>query len=207
MQRPRLRTGTDDRFNQSISERLPDLCDAIQLQERLLDHVISLLPSGPEQEAILLKNASVKSQLDNAISNTKAEVLPHAVASESRSTSPSSRSDRSPGYLGEVSDIRFVNLVKKILQTQDGTTMTQKDFESYDQGDSLLPSNKPSCPTILLPVFEEAEHYINAYFTTIHIAYPFIPESPFIQNYKALEGHGTPQAQSCKGIFEIALSC
>lgn len=206
LQRPRLRTGTDDRFNHSISERLPDLCDAIQLQERLLDHVISLLPSGPEQEAVLLKNASVKAQLDSAISSTKAEVLPQAVASESRSRSPSSHSDRSPGYLGEVSDIRFVNLVKKILQTQDGTAMTQNDFESYDQGESLLPSNKPSCPTILLPVFEEAKHYINAFFTTIHIAYPFIPESPFIQNYKALESHDTPQAQSCKSIFETALS-
>lgn len=149
----------------------------------------------------------MKSQLDNAISSTSAEVLPHAVASESSSRSPSSCNDRSPGYLGEVSDIRFVNLVKKILQTQDGYATTQKDFESYDQGESLSPSNRPLCSTILLPVFEEARHYINAYFTTIHIAYPFIPESPFIQNYRALEGHNISQAQSCKGVFETALSC
>jgi hypothetical protein len=190
-----------------MSERLPDLCDAIHQQERLLDHVISLLPSGPEQEAILLKSLNAKSQVDNAISSTKAEVLPHAVASESRNKLPSSRIDRSPGYLGEVSDVRFVNLVKRFLQTQDGTAMTQKDFESYDQGESLLLSHKSPGPTVLLPVFEEAEHYINAYFTTIHIAYPFIPESPFIQDYKTLRGHDNPQAQSFKGNIETALSC
>ncbi|KAL9476095.1 hypothetical protein ACSS6W_005936 [Trichoderma asperelloides] len=205
LQRPRLRAGTDDRFSHSISERLPDLCDAIHQQERLLDHVISLLPSGSEQEAVLLKSSSVKSQLDNAICSMKVEVLPHAVASESRSKStPSSCVDRPPGYLGEVSDIRFVNLVKRFLQIQDGTAMTQKDFESYDQGENLVPSNEVPCPTILLPAFEEAKHYIDAYFTTIHIAYPFIPESPFIQIYKTIRDNDSPKAQSCNNI-ETAL--
>ncbi|EHK23108.1 uncharacterized protein TRIVIDRAFT_222367 [Trichoderma virens Gv29-8] len=199
--RPRLRTGTDDRFTHSISERLPDLCDAIHQQERLLDHVISVLPPGLEQEAVLQKRSNVKSQLDNAISSMKTEVLPPAVAGETQSRPPSSRVDRSPGYLGEVSDIRFVNLVKKFFQNQDGTSMSQKDFESYDQGESLLSSNKVPCPAILLPVFEEAKHYIDAYFTTIHIAYPFIPESPFIEHYKTLRDH-----KSRNSNIETALS-
>ncbi|UKZ74707.1 hypothetical protein TrVFT333_002377 [Trichoderma virens FT-333] len=199
--RPRLRTGTDDRFTHSISERLPDLCDAIHQQERLLDHVISVLPPGPELEAVLQKRSNVKSQLDNAISSMKTEVLPPAVAGETQSRPPSSRVDRSPGYLGEVSDIRFVNLVKKFFQNQDGTAMSQKDFESYDQGESLLSSNKVPCPAILLPVFEEAKHYIDAYFTTIHIAYPFIPESPFIEHYKTLRDH-----KSRNSNIETALS-
>ncbi|UKZ48169.1 hypothetical protein TrVGV298_002405 [Trichoderma virens] len=79
--------------------------------------------------------------------------------------------------------------------------MSQKDFESYDQGESLLSSNKVPCPAILLPVFEEAKHYIDAYFTTIHIAYPFIPESPFIEHYKTLRDH-----KSRNSNIETALS-
>ncbi|KAL7932560.1 fungal-specific transcription factor domain-containing protein [Trichoderma chlorosporum] len=206
LQRPRLRGGTDGHTSHSISERLPDLCDAIHQQERLLDHVISLLPSGPERETLQLKSSSVKKQLDNAISSTKAEVLPNAEATESRSKSPSGGVDRSPGYLGEVSDIRFVNVVKKFLQVQDGTATMQEDFESYDQGENLVSSNKISCPTILLPTFEEARHNIDAYFTTIHIAYPFIPKIPFIQHYKTLRDYETPQAQSCNNNIERALS-
>ncbi|KAL7891940.1 fungal-specific transcription factor domain-containing protein [Trichoderma sp. SZMC 28014] len=205
LQRPRLRPGTDDRTSHSISEGLPDLYDALHQQEELLVHVISLLPPGTEQEALQLKSSSIKSQLDNAISNAKAEVLLREVASESGSKSPSGSVDQSPGYLGEVSDIRFVNVVKKFLQTQDGTTMMQKDFESYDQGENLVSSNKVSCPTILLPTFEKAKHYIDAYFTTIHIAYPFIPETPFIQHFKTLSDSDTPKAQSCNNI-ETALS-
>lgn len=145
-------------------------------------------------------------QLDNAISSTKAEVLPYAVASESRSKSPSNCVDRPTGYLGEVSDIRFVNLVKRVLQTQDGTAMMQKDFESYDQGENLVSPDKVTCPTILLPTFEEAKHYIDAYFTTIHIAYPFIPELPFIRDYKTIRENDTPKAHSCNNV-ETALSC
>lgn len=169
--------------------------------------MISLLPSGPEQEEVLLKRSSIKSQIDDAISSTRSNVSPRAVASESPSASPSGHVDRSPGYLGEVSDIRFVNLVKKILQTQGGTAMTQRDFESYDQGESLVFSDKVTSPTLLLPVFEEAKRYINAYFTTIHIAYPFIPESIFVQEYKTHRDHDTPQARNCGSNIETALLC
>lgn len=129
------------------------------------------------------------------------------MASESCSKSPSGGVDQSPGYLGEVSDIRFVNVVKKFLQTQDGTAMMQKDFESYDQGENLTSSNNVSYPTILLPTFEDAKHYVDAYFTTIHIAYPFVPETPFIRHYKTLSDYDTPQAQSCNNNIETALSC
>ncbi|KAK8917850.1 putative transcriptional regulatory protein [Metarhizium anisopliae] len=194
--RPRLRAGTSDRFSPGVSEGLPDLHDAIHQQERLLDHVISLLPSGPEQEAVLLKSSRIKSQLDHVISSTRTEVTPRAVASDACGKSPSSHADRSPGYLGEVSDIRFVNLVKQFLQTQDGSTRTQEDFESYDQGESLVSPDKAACKTILLPVLEEAQQYITAYFTTIHIAYPFIPESRFMQDYKALRDQDSPQTQN-----------
>ncbi|KID85941.1 Transcription factor, fungi [Metarhizium guizhouense ARSEF 977] len=203
--RPRLRAGTSDRFSPGVSEGLPDLHDAIHQQERLLDHVISLLPSGPEQEAVLLKSSRIKSQLDDVISSTRTEVTPRAVASDACGKSPSSHADRSPGYLGEVSDIRFVNLVKQFLQTQDGGTRTQDDFESYDQGESLVSPDKAACKTILLPVLEEAQQYITAYFITIHIAYPFIPESRFMQDYKTLRDQGSSQAQNGRSNVRIAL--
>ncbi|KAF5122540.1 putative transcriptional regulatory protein [Metarhizium anisopliae] len=205
--RPRLRAGTSDRFSPGVSEGLPDLHDAIHQQERLLDHVISLLPSGPEQEAVLLKSSRIKSQLDDVISSTRAEVTPRAVASGACGKSPSSHADRSPGYLGEVSDIRFVNIVKQFLQNQDGSTRTQEDFESYDQGESLVSPDKAAGKTILLPVLEEAQQYITAYFTTIHIAYPFIPESRFMQDYKTLRDQDSPQTQNGRSNVRTALLC
>lgn len=113
--------------------------------------------------------------------------------------------EQSPCYLGEVSDIRFVHVVKQFLQSQDGTTAVPAGLESYDQGEGAIVSDREACKGVLLPPLEEATPYIDAYFSTIHVAYPFIPQSLFIEAYQTIGGPDTPSA--CSRCVKTALTC
>lgn len=177
----------NDRCSGSFSEHLPEFCQAISRQEALLDYVASLLPSGPQQDAALSKLSRIKLPFDVAISET----------SELLSGRPprSNDVDRSPGYLGDVSDVGFRHLIEQFLTCQGGTSMVQTDLESYSQRDSVQ-----------LPTLGEAKEYINAYFSTLHIAYPFVPESLFMRDYPRLRDQADADTRATNHV-EKALSC
>ena len=59
-------------------------------------------------------------------------------------------------------------------------------METYDQ-EILIPEPSVKDITLNLPFPEIAERYIEIYFTTIHIAYPFILKSSFFQIYQKLK--------------------
>lgn len=211
LQRPRQRTGPQ-RFSDELADQLPDLCDAMAQQETLLEHVLSMLPSGSKKKSALSKHSLVKSQLDQAVAGIKDEIIGRAatIGAESVGVSPSSPIDTSPGYLGEVSDICFVNLVKRFLQPQGGASITQADFESYDQGEGAVYSGAVASNVPPLPALEDVEQLINAYFSTIHVAYPFIPETRFKESYVQLRDKETTQNTQSSGKLnatETALTC
>lgn len=172
-----------------------------------------MLPSGSKKKGALSKHALVKSQLDQAVAGIKDEIISRAatIGAESVGVSPSSPNDTSPGYLGEVSDICFVNLVKRFLQPpQGGASITQADFESYDQGESAVYSGAVASSVPPLPAFEDVEQLINAYFSTIHVAYPFIPETRFKESYAKLRYEENGQNTQDGGKLnatERALTC
>ncbi len=85
-------------------------------------------------------------------------------------------------YLGEASDVRFFNLVKRILLEKHGRQLPEGDLDSYEQ-DDMAPQNRAVSTSLELPAPNLADEYIDTYFSTIHIAYPFVPRSSFLRIY------------------------
>jgi hypothetical protein len=81
---------------------------------------------------------------------------------------------RQPSYQGNASDVEFLNTIRGFILEQDAADVEcESPSHSYDQTDQ----------TILVPTFERpirfpkkklAIGYLDVYFSTIHIAYPYL---------------------------------
>lgn len=128
-------------------------------------------------------------------------VLRCAVGADSPPETPSMHGDDRghERYLGEVSDIQFFNLVKRTLQSP-SVSVDEREVDSYEQDERMLVA-AASQRLVKLPSQEQIERWTGVYFTTIHLAYPFIPQVEFVAHYKAL-GKERPKA-----TVENALLC
>lgn len=87
-------------------------------------------------------------------------------------------------YLGEASDVRFYHTIKKIFQDGDMSSgVPENDIQSYDQGTLHLERQDRYDIDVGLPAKDLADEYINIYFSTINIAYPFICKPSFMELY------------------------
>ncbi|KAJ4533877.1 hypothetical protein HRR80_004550 [Exophiala dermatitidis] len=126
--------------------------------------------------------------------------------------------DRHPAtfgrYLGEASDIRFFHAMQSACSQQTQSGQQEDDSEarvdSYEQEGAhqqLLDQNQGS-----LPPKGSADSFVDIYFSTIHIAYPFISEPDFRRTYESfwqsdsLEGFRGPWLSLLLTIFAIG-SC
>jgi hypothetical protein len=101
-------------------------------------------------------------------------------------------------YLGEVSDVHFFNMVKRFLQTSPGA---EQDFDSYEQeGDVSVGKSRPTA----LPEPDEARRLCEVYFETIHLAYPFIPKSLFMETWGGFQG---PLSETHHNSTDLAILC
>ncbi|KUJ10759.1 uncharacterized protein LY89DRAFT_710532 [Mollisia scopiformis] len=84
-------------------------------------------------------------------------------------------------YLGEASDVRFFHTIKKILRddVHSGSSV-EGETQSYDQEILRLETHGGRHN---LPTKEVADAYIEIYFFTIHIAYPFLNKPSFMVRY------------------------
>ncbi|KIW45813.1 uncharacterized protein PV06_01524 [Exophiala oligosperma] len=117
-------------------------------------------------------------------------------------------------YLGEASDIRFFHAVESAFCQQSESGQQEDDpearVESYEQDGPrqqfLEQSQGP------LPPRASADNFVDIYFSTIHIAYPFVSEPDFRQTYESfwrsdsLEGFRGPWLSLLVTIFAIG-SC
>ncbi len=105
-------------------------------------------------------------------------------------------------YLGEASDIRFCHAMRKELTTN-STLDQQGDSGSIGEPDNYEQDETPGQAvsdeeTALLPPRSTADKFLDIYFTTIHIAYPFVWEPAFRRKYEefwkadSLESLGGP---------------
>jgi hypothetical protein len=67
-----------------------------------------------------------------------------------------------------------------VVLEDDHSDGTDEHMDSYEQDDPV-PQNMVGEVSLELPSPEVADMYIDIYFSTIHIAYPFIPKSTFIR--------------------------
>lgn len=161
-----------------------DLREAIRQYEALLDLVVSKLPSPKYREDASTVLARMKAA-DRALSNIDASLLTTKLpTSVTGSDTISSRPQvgRAERYLGEVSDVRFFNLVKRVLQTQPGSTDPDQGVDSYEQVDDIASPNVMPGKVVELPSPEAAKVFTDVYFSTVHLAFPFIPQSVFMRS-------------------------
>lgn len=101
-------------------------------------------------------------------------------------SNPPSPHRHAPRYLGEVSDIKFFNMAKRSLGDVGSSPEEAEGIvDSYDQ-EEAIPARQMRYELSVLPDPVKAEEYLEAYFTTIHIAYPFVPKASFMRTYRSL---------------------
>lgn len=153
------------------------------------------------------QRSRIKSRMDCVLSNINTANLSSRATGDGsiHDTPSSSQVEKPPGYLGEVSDVRFFNLVKRVLQAPDEMGRLPTQFDSYDQGDHMTSTDVVSQSTTEMLDLGRAEAYIEAYFSTIHLAYPFIPKSCFLGRFKQIRAQSTHQSHP--NNTELALQC
>lgn len=119
-------------------------------------------------------------------------------------------------YLGEVSDIHFFNLAKRTLGAGDpgasqSPEIVEENVENYDQ-EEAIPTRQMEYELSAMPDLDKAEQYLEAYFSTIHIAYPFVPKASFMKRYRSLrlEGdvdHLTPSWLGLLCVYKYSMRC
>ena len=175
-----------------------------KLTERLAAKIAS-----KEREGVSSAISRIKFRANAALASIEASLT----ASSSRlrpktdddaDPSPASQVYCNERYLGEVSDVQFFNLVKRVLQTQNDSPGEEHQLESYEQDDHAVSANAASCRTIELPSPDSIKSLTDVFLSTIHLAYPFIPGTMFTDYLNGLsKQHGPPPLNDTK----LALLC
>ncbi|OAA63726.1 Transcription factor [Niveomyces insectorum RCEF 264] len=169
------------------------LRSAVGDYDKLIRGVLPQLPE-PGRPGLLDALRSLDERVCNALreASCRDESLPplHPAVKQMAAT-PRSLSRIPPPrpaerYLGEVSDVRFFHLVDRALGdtgAADHSTEIEA-VESYEQ-DEPSPESVAAHGAIVEPSgAEAAQRYLDIYFSTIHIAYPFIPRALFMKTYE-----------------------
>ncbi|KAF0319970.1 C6 transcription factor [Colletotrichum asianum] len=102
---------------------------------------------------------------------------------------------QSPRYVGEVSDIHFFNLVRQTAappRDARGATDDAAEVDNYDI-DAPTTLEYLQNPISDMPERVLVQSFLGIYFSTIHVAYPFVEEGPFMDKLKELQdGNPTP---------------
>lgn len=198
-----------------------ELREAISEYETLMQKFLPKLPSPKEQDDARHILARLKAANRALLTDTAQQTakIP-AVAQTSTGTGTGSASNASPTspscrqtllqaerFLGEVSDVRFFNLVKQVIQNQLGSIDANQGVDSYEQdGDVLSPKTTVDRPNRLvkLPKAEQIASFTQVYFSTVHLAFPFIPQTLFMRSIREAETSLDDAPQHCT---TLALIC
>ncbi|KAG0647505.1 Transcriptional activator acu-15 [Hyphodiscus hymeniophilus] len=169
------------------SENSTPLYLAIQSYEKLMRSV-RLDLSDSTRAAVDLTLSYIRCQLPpgvldpDASSSVRAPPMTGESCYQSGSASQSANGQR---YLGEASDLYYFHTIKNILQDQGQPGgEAENDIQSYDQGIQHVETpDGVDCADLLTK--ELADNFIMIYFSTIHIAYPFLSKPLFIEKYES----------------------
>ncbi|KAJ9602020.1 hypothetical protein H2200_013380 [Cladophialophora chaetospira] len=186
------------------------LRDAITAHENLIaDLRVKLSPV--DRKMIDLRLASIQlpqvKQVESGAANTPES--PDQLLAENRRLLPVQR------YLGEASDIHFFHALESSFGQQPGSKQqdgpaSQEQVDSYEQ--ECIRPGSPEQNQGFFPQRTVADNLVNIYFSTIHIAYPFISEPDFRATYEnfwqsdSLEGFRGPWLSMLLTIFALG-SC
>ncbi|KAF5667674.1 C6 transcription factor [Fusarium denticulatum] len=140
------------------------------------------------------------------ISNQSLSTGPENAAKDDDGTETNSEvQGQTTRYVGELSDVHFLSLSRWRLELS-GTGSMDNSIETYDreclkQQPTLLSRDF----TVDMPSLEDCQEYFETYFSTIHIAYPFIPKSIFMHRFQCLRG-GTDDGHVTKAWLALFYS-
>lgn len=92
---------------------------------------------------------------------------------------PSIQTPPDQRYLGHASDVSFFNSIKRLIRASDET----EKLDSYEIEESSV-ADIASHVAPDLPSREMSDRFIQVYFSSIHVAYPFICQQSFLQEYE-----------------------
>ncbi|KAF7560098.1 hypothetical protein G7046_g4051 [Stylonectria norvegica] len=158
-----------------------NLFEGFRRYQSFVDAICSALPEA-ERAEVAESLSRIQGHVNSALARSKSPS--NSTANADEGTTPSH--DHSPGYLGEVSDIHFFNLAKQTFRVN-STQSDQADklMDSYEQ--DVYPQSSGGYELLMdISTQDQTDMYLEAYFTTIHVAYPFIPKSSFLRKYHSL---------------------
>lgn len=159
------------------------LTSAVTEYDQRVRDLVKKLPKE-DQSNVQKSLAAPYARVQYALSNV--QVLASSASMLGTASSKPRTPVHSQRYLGEVSDVQFFNLVKRVLQNQRLVEVTDDGLDSYEQDDPVHKEESISSASVELPSPELAEEFLDIYFSTIHVAYPFIQREPFLQMYRCL---------------------
>ena len=187
---------TEEQPVDGVLQGQTQLREAIQQYEDLLDRALGKLSSRQDQQsarAVLDRLKAADKALSSLSPDTRVPIpakLPAGTTpseTASNPTSPWPGLPRAERYLGEPSDVRFFNLVKQVLQTQLGSDNPDHGVASYEQEGDIASTTVIPEKIVQLPSLDVAKAFANVYFTTVHLAFPFIQQTSYMQwLYQAL---------------------
>ncbi|KAI7975931.1 hypothetical protein EIK77_002491, partial [Talaromyces pinophilus] len=132
-----------------------------------------------DQAALDLTLASIRQSLPE-------ELGEHVLLGTDQQQPKTPVDERSPTYVGQVSDLYFFKTIESRMR------YNAVDFEGddlreqyYDQTE--IPENTTFLGRLLLcPSEEDGLRYLDIYFSTIHIAYPFLSKSLMFEQFRRL---------------------
>jgi hypothetical protein len=159
------------------------LRSVIQSYDKLIDSVRSDLPE------------STRTAVDSALSHIRLRLpvdmtsfkMPYNTAAGATFSQHRSAdySTHNPRYIGEASDVHFFHTIERIFRDKDQSGgSAANDTQSYDRGILHLEAHDGRESQTDLPTKSLADTYIEIYFFTIHIAYPFVNKPSFMTRYE-----------------------
>jgi hypothetical protein len=164
------------------SEEADALRAAVEAYESLLDSVLPKLDDSERASASLVLG-SIRDQLPGDLRRPQRSAAPELPAVDS--LREDGTSTPSPTYLGKVSDINFIQMARSIQRQSLHDDDCDDDVQSYNQDDTHSELSVATSIPGRLPLKHEADRYVEIYFSTIHLAYPFICKPLFMRQYNS----------------------
>ncbi|EME44971.1 hypothetical protein DOTSEDRAFT_70874 [Dothistroma septosporum NZE10] len=165
----------------SSSLSVTSLQQAVRAYDELLSTIRTTVPEE-ERAKVELAQARIRTHLPNEIlDQLVSPEAPQEDVKRDNDDTPESRRG-SAKYLGWSSDVEFVNSIQDLLR--DSRLPGQPSVcDSYEQTDNNSHSDSHQYP-LKLPTRKVADHWLETFFDTIHVAHPVVSQQQFRLQYR-----------------------
>ena len=184
----------------TVDAEVTALRSSLLLYDELLQSIQGKVAIGQPIDAASLgvSRDQIKSALP-ATTLTAMQVAHDNKLHESQASSESPRDIEHPiianRFVGVASDLHFFNVIKRSFGGSPPVDGTEQDKEEFEQYDLYAREEQLDATLAQIPERAVADQLIDTYFTTIHIAYPFLCKPLFMQKYEQFWTQGTPSLE------------